>query len=378
MIDKYLTEIRKLVTHGLRGEAKKVRLYAEQLAKKVEEEGLQKEAGLIRSSMTESAHALPGVAPAFAPGPVRPSPVDSESRCPVADESRPCRGEVDLFLPAGVRQTVERFVAFTRAGARFAAEGVAVNPSLIVHGPPGCGKTQLAKWVAAELGRPLLTARVDAIVSSYLGSTSKNVRNLFDHAVRSGAVLLLDEFDALGKMRDDDRELGELKRVVISLLQNIDAAGPDLVLIAATNHEHLLDPAVWRRFSFKARLGPPDFDARKAILTRALRSFAPPHGVEVLAAMTEGHSGAAIKQGAEDGVRAAILADRPTAQPEDLVASAISAQTPDQPPPTDRDALVRLVADRAEGRVTHKQVAEFFGVSQSTVSKACSKGRGGT
>jgi SpoVK/Ycf46/Vps4 family AAA+-type ATPase len=284
---------------------------------------------------------------------------------------------VDLFLSAGVRQTVERFVAFTRAGERFAVQGVAVNPSLIVHGPPGCGKTQLAKWVAAELDRPLLTARVDAIVSSYLGSTSKNVRNLFDHAVRSRAVLLLDEFDALGKMRDDDRELGELKRVVISLLQNIDAAGPDLVLIAATNHEHLLDPAVWRRFSFKARLGPPDFGARKSILVLALRAFAPPHGVEVLAAMTEGYSGSAIKQGAEDGVRAAILADRATAPPEELVSMVLAALMPDQPPPTDRDALIRLVAERAGECVTHKQVAEFFGVSQPTVSKACSKRKSG-
>src|SRR4029077_10470965 len=109
------------------------------------------------------------------------------------------------------------------------------RPSLLIYGPPGCGKTQLARHVAEELHLPLLTARVDTIVSSYLGNTSKNIRSLFEHAMARPCVLFLDEFDAIAKLRDDQHELGELKRVVISLLQNIDALDSSITLIPATD-----------------------------------------------------------------------------------------------------------------------------------------------
>ena len=93
---------------------------------------------------------------------------------------------------------------------------------MLLYGPPGVGKSETAKYVAARLEVPLYTVRTDSLVSSYLGSTSKNLRSVFDFVSAEPCVLFLDELDAIAKQRDDSQELGELKRVVISLLQNID------------------------------------------------------------------------------------------------------------------------------------------------------------
>ena len=122
------------------------------------------------------------------------------------------------------------------------------NMSLLLYGPPGCGKTSIAYYLAHRLGLPLVTARLDALISSLLGNTAKNLRRVFDFANRQPCVLFLDEFDAIAKARDDQHELGELKRVVNSLLQNMDTYCQHGVLIAATNHQELLDDAIWRRF----------------------------------------------------------------------------------------------------------------------------------
>jgi SpoVK/Ycf46/Vps4 family AAA+-type ATPase len=110
------------------------------------------------------------------------------------------------------------------------------------------------------------------LISSYLGSTSKNIRSLLEYAQSEPCVLFLDEFDSIAKARDDRNEIGELKRVVVSLLQNIDNL-EDTILIAATNHVHLLDPAIGRRFHYKIELLPPEMTERKKIFLSLLRKF---------------------------------------------------------------------------------------------------------
>ncbi len=139
--------------------------------------------------------------------------------------------------------------------------GIGVSNTLLLYGPPGCGKTKCAYLIAKELQLPLIVARLDSLISSYLGTTAKNIRTLFEFAQKTPCVLFLDEFDAIAKARDDSNELGELKRVVNSLLQNVDAMSNDSLLLAATNHEHLLDSAVWRRFDYKLEIEFPDSDA---------------------------------------------------------------------------------------------------------------------
>src|ERR1019366_8069185 len=203
--------------------------------------------------------------------------------------------------------------------------GVGISPSMLVYGPPGCGKTQLARFIAGELELPLITARMDSLISSYLGSTAKDLRQLFDHASSRPCVLFLDEFDALAKMRDDSHELGELKRVVISLLQNIDALGPDHVLLAATNHDHLLDPAIWRRFKYKMRLMEPDEQARARMWRSFLSDFDSSEIVDLAAEISEGMTGAQIRQVASDCIRAAVLENQSVVKLSNVVRVILAA-----------------------------------------------------
>jgi AAA+ superfamily predicted ATPase len=151
--------------------------------------------------------------------------------------------------------------------------------------------------MSTELGLELYVARLDGLISSFLGSTSKNIRALFDFAAKVPCVLFLDEFDAIAKLRGDSQELGELKRVVNSFLQNLDTLGRQSIVIAATNHDSLLDSAVWRRFSYRLELSLPDMALRKQMWS----AFAEPlpfqsRDIELLADLTEGFSGSDIQE----------------------------------------------------------------------------------
>lgn len=142
-----------------------------------------------------------------------------------------------------------------------------VNPALttMFFGAPGTGKTMLAHYIASELGLPLIVAKLDGLISSFLGTTARNISTLFAFANRYKCVLLLDEFDAVAKLRDDPHELGEVKRVVNTLLQCIDTRAKAGFTIAITNHESLLDPAVWRRFDIRIHVPKPDVVTRLSI-----------------------------------------------------------------------------------------------------------------
>lgn len=360
MIRGYMFDLAKIVEGASNGDLAKVAAYAESLGARLEADGEMAAAKRIRQILGKSKAGAITVAR----GHHAPLPVDTESRLPVADEERPARGDVTVVLAEDVRKVVDRFFIYFRAADRLIVNGVGVSPSLLMYGPPGCGKTQLARMIAAELGYPLITARSDALISSYLGSTAKNLRSLFEHAASRPCVLFLDEFDALAKMRDDDRELGELKRVVISLMQNIDAMGRDHVLLAATNHEHLLDPAIWRRFAYKLHLKEPDFDCRRAMIQHFLGRFGRPETAEIAAALGEGMSGAHLRDIAEDAMRAAIVAGRESVVSRDLV---------------DRMAGGRPLAEQlkvvhtALPRMRQTKLAQLFGITQGYVSQLLSQ-----
>ncbi|WP_370500391.1 AAA family ATPase [Mycolicibacterium sp. jd] len=175
-------------------------------------------------------------------------PKDREGEWDLGEVREPERLLEDLVLRQSVSAALERIVEEVRQWSLLDAAGIPRRQRLLLQGPPGCGKTTAAEAVAAELGRPLLIVRLDAVVSSYLGETASNLRRILDYADQAPFVVLFDEFDALGRSRDDSSEHGEMKRVVTAFLQMTDRyRGPSL-LLAATNHPSLLDEALWRRF----------------------------------------------------------------------------------------------------------------------------------
>jgi len=166
-----------------------------------------------------------------------------------------------LILSQNNAEKLNTFILSYQNADKLNSLGLGVPNTLLLYGPPGCGKTKCAYLISKELQLPLVIARLDSLISSYLGTTAKNIRFIFEFAQKMPCVLFLDEFDAIAKARDDNNELGELKRVVNSLLQNVDSMSNDSLLLAATNHERLLDSAVWRRFDYKLEIELPDIEA---------------------------------------------------------------------------------------------------------------------
>lgn len=184
-------------------------------------------------------------------------PRDPDRDAPLVDVRVPARTRREIVLSPALERKLDRVESEMRVAPKFARQGLSPKSRLLFVGPPGCGKTLCAEILAADLGLTLLYARFDGIVSSYLGETASNLRRVFAFAATSPSLLFFDEFDALGKRRDDAQDVGELKRVVSSFLQILDSYPRDRLVVAATNHEGLLDPALWRRFDEVLHFGRP-------------------------------------------------------------------------------------------------------------------------
>lgn len=187
--------------------------------------------------------------------------------------SRPERSITQLYLPEGVRRACDELVEEQHRADLLRAHGLEPRHRVLLVGPPGNGKTSLAEALAFELAVPLFTVRYDAIITSYLGETAQRLRRLFDFIRTEPCVLFFDEFDAIGKERGDIHETGEIKRVVTTLLLQLDDLPPHCVLVGATNHSELLDRATWRRFQLSLELPPPSVKQLQRYVTNQLRSL---------------------------------------------------------------------------------------------------------
>lgn len=248
------TEIVKIIEGGLVNDKEKVINYAEVLANNLEQQGEISLAKKIRSTLNKKRGTLTAL-DSFST-----RPVDTESRMDIVEVTMPQVSPEQVVLDQYSRASIHSFVDSYTHRDILLQSSLEVSNTLLLYGPPGCGKTTVAQYIASVTGLPLVTARLDGLVSSLLGSTAKNIRKAFDYASKRECILFLDEFDVIAKLRDDKNELGELKRVVNSLLQNIDGFNNDSILIAATNHHELLDPAIWRRFSTIVALEKPQRD----------------------------------------------------------------------------------------------------------------------
>ncbi len=244
-----------------------------------------------------------GTRPAF-----DPVPMDSERRTPLLTVRTPDRYFDDLVLESGIRAALDRVLTEIRGWEVLEAHGLTPTRRLLLCGPSGCGKTASAEAVAAELALPMLYVRFDSVVSSLLGETAANLRKVFDYATRGQWVLFFDEFDAIGRSRDDATEHGEIKRVVNSFLQLLDSFSGRSIIIAATNFEQALDPAIWRRFDDVLRLDIPSNDALLALITKRIRPLrSTKKQVEALVARLEGATFADAERVCFDARKACAL-----------------------------------------------------------------------
>ncbi len=176
---------------------------------------------------------------------------------PLLAEVIPGRRIEDLILPAEAEKAIHELVEEQHRADLLRSHNLEPRNRVLLAGPPGNGKTSLAEAIAHALSVPLLVVRYETVIGSYLGETAQRIGQVFEQARSRQCVLFFDEFDAVGKERGDLHETGEIKRVVSSLLLQIDALPSYVVVVTASNHPELLDRAVWRRFQIRLELPMP-------------------------------------------------------------------------------------------------------------------------
>jgi len=237
----------------------------------------------------------------------------------------PQRSAADIIVTPENYQTLAELVDEVRRGEELRRHGLSPRSKILFCGPPGCGKTLCAEVIARELKLPLLVARLDGIITTYLGETASNLRKVFDSAIQLPTVLFLDEFDALARARTDAMEHNEIRRVVNSLLMMIDRFAGKGLLIAATNLDSSIDYAAWRRFDEVMLFERPTLHQIKSTLRQKTRNYPLEFEISDYASRLDGMSFAEIERICVSAIRKSILA-RKAAVPAVIFESAVEAE----------------------------------------------------
>ncbi|EPA9109419.1 AAA family ATPase [Serratia marcescens] len=197
-------------------------------------------------------------------------PVDEDSRLTLLKAPSDKTLISKPMLTSAMENSLDQLILERKSIKRLEELGLLPTRSAIFVGPPGVGKTLTASWLAQKLGVPFYVLDLTAVMSSYLGKSGNNLRAALDFAKKSPCVLLLDEIDAIAKKRSDDSDVGELKRLVTVILQEVDEWPSSSLLLAATNYAELIDPALWRRFDLVLNFEKPDQDTIRDAVKRFL------------------------------------------------------------------------------------------------------------
>ncbi|CAM3992806.1 AAA family ATPase [Flavobacterium weaverense] len=180
----------------------------------------------------------------------------------------------DVFLNQYNQKSIHQLIKEHKYVDELTKFGLPVNNKILLQGNSGCGKTTTAKAIANAIGKPILTLNLSNVVCSRIGETSQNIKQVFDKAGRDNAVLFLDEFDQIGKARgNDDKDVGEMRRLVNTIIQLIDYFPKNALLICATNHPEIIDIALMRRFQLRINFEMPSKEILDDYYNKILTSF---------------------------------------------------------------------------------------------------------
>lgn len=291
-----------------------------------------------------------------------PLPVDIDSRLQLLRiEEKPLDHEP--VLSQNIKENIDQILSERRNTKALMKLGLQPSKSVLFTGPPGVGKTMIAKWIAEQLNRPLVVLDLAAVMSSYLGRTGNNIRFVLDYAKSIDCVLLLDELDAIAKRRDDQSEIGELKRLVTVLLQEIDDWPSSGLLIAATNHPDLLDPAVWRRFEMILKFEMPVQEQIQQFVSSLLEPYTDDHDKwsHILSYVYSGKSYSYIEKNILYLRKVNAMHNKPLGE---LIEQEIR-----QGMQLTRDEKVELACSLMDAGLTQRRVNELTGIARETMRK---------
>ena len=241
-----------------------------------------------------------------------PIPRDSEKGFPLLEIKRFEESYENLVINKELKKQLDQIIREFKDADILATYNLSYKKKILLCGKPGTGKTYTAQIVSSLLNIPLVYIRFDSIISSYLGETASNLRKVFDYIEQGTWIVLFDEFDIIGKNRDDIHEHGEIKRVVNNFLQMMDNFSGTSLLFAATNHQYLLDPAIWRRFDDILFYDIPDENTRKNLFVRFLKPLKNEQNIDLESVIkkSDGLSPADIKMVAVEAMKLSIIESR--------------------------------------------------------------------
>lgn len=274
-----------------------------------------------------------------------------------------------VVLSRELQEVVTDIVESRKFMDKFVELGIDPMNKILLFGDPGVGKTVFAEYLAYTLKKPLLSIDLSATISSFLGKTGRNIKEVFDYSRKNNAILLLDEFDAIAKRRDDSSELGELKRIVNVLLKELEEWPSDNLIIAASNHPDMLDKAIWRRFDTKIEVLAPNYEQRLKIwniylkpnITGVTNSF-----IEKISIMSENLTPSDIKSISDKSLQKYIVSSRDIELSvlENIVGFGTEMS---------KEMKKNMARELSKKKMTQREIAMVLNVSSSTVNRYLKK-----
>ncbi len=236
------------------------------------------------------------------------------------DVSYPKTRLTDMILDEDIEKQLKRVIKEQKHLAQIRSYGLQPRRKILLMGLPGTGKTMTASALAGELGIPLLSVRLDSLITKFMGETAAKLRQVFDAIEDVRGVYFFDEFDAIGSQRGLSNDVGEIRRVLNSFLQMIEHDSSNSLILAATNHPEILDYALFRRFDDLIHYGLPESKQIEQLLNHRLAGFSSPNwDWGMIAQKALGLSYGDISRAAEETMKDALIHDRQTIELVDMI-----------------------------------------------------------